>query len=539
MKKSSLFTLAFLSGILLALPWYQSFSGIISAFALVPLLIIEDQLFKTKDKNKHFILYRYSIITFLVWNIIATYWIKNSNIIAATTVIFTNTAAMSLTFSLFHITKRKFGSKIGNFSLIIYWISFEYIFLHAHLTWPWLNLGNAFAGDIKLIQWYEYTGTLGGTLWVLILNLTLFKVIKLYFQNKNLTNLTSNILVFILCLIIPILISKRIFKTYTETGENIKIAVIQPNFDPYQEKYHTPQDQQLNTILALADNIIEENTNYIIAPETSISNAIWENNLNTDSSVLKIREFIDKYPNLNFIIGASTLKKVENNQEISASTKFDTKDSCYYNAHNSALQLDTTNLIPIYYKSKLVSGVETIPFLKLFSFLEKFIFDFGGVTGSLGTQKERSIFNHSKIDVSIAPVICYESAFGEHVSDYIKKGANLIFIITNDGWWGNSPGFKQHFRLSQIRAIETRRSIARSANTGISAFINQKGEILNQTRWWERDAIKNTLQANDELTFYVKYGDFLGRISGFLSIFMILHTLVQHLLKRSVLKKEN
>ena len=151
------------------------------------ILIVEDQLFKKKDQNNHSLLYRYSIITFLVWNIIATYWIKNSDIIAASAVIWTNTFLMSLTFGLFHITKRKFGSKIGVFSLIIYWISFEYIFLHAHLTWPWLNLGNAFAGDIKLIQWYEFTGTLGGTLWVLILNLTLFKAIKLYFQNKKIS----------------------------------------------------------------------------------------------------------------------------------------------------------------------------------------------------------------------------------------------------------------------------------------------------------------------------------------------------------------
>ena len=91
---------------------------------------------------------------------------------------------------------------------------------------------------------------------------------------------------------------------------------------------------------------------------------------------------------------------------------------------------------------------------------------------------------------------------------------------------------------SQLRAIETRRSIARSANTGISAFINQKGEILNRTEWWVRDAIKNTIKANTELTFYVKYGDYIGRLADFLAIFIFLYAIVQNKLNKSVLKQK-
>lgn len=532
MKKSLHLAFAILGGILLALPWYENFSGIITSIALVPLLLIEDSLAKKRNSGNQ-PLYVYSVLTFLIWNIIATYWIKNSNILAAGIVICSNTLAMSLVFGLFHITKRTFGNKIGYLSLIVYWLSFEYTFLHAHLTWPWLNLGNAFSGDIKLIQWYEFTGTLGGTLWVLILNITFFKTIKIYFQDKNIKKLLSNILVFILFLLVPILISKKIFNTYKETGEQVKIAVIQPNFDPYLEKYDTPQDGQLTRILGLADSIADESTNYIIAPETAISTPIWENNLNTDSSILRIRRFVYNYPNLNFIIGASTLTKVERNQ-IGVCTKFNAKDSSYYNAYNAALQIDTTPQIPIYYKSKLVSGVETMPFLNLFGFLEKFTFDFGGVTGSICAQPDRSVFNQSKLSTSVAPVICYESAFGEHVSDYIKKGANIIAILTNDGWWGNSPGYKQHFRLSQIRAIETRRSIARCANTGISAFINQRGEIQKQTKWWVEDVIQDSLQVNHYLTFYAHHGDYIGRISVFVAVFIFLYTVVQYLMAKSV-----
>lgn len=178
-----------------------------------------------------------------------------------------------------------------------------------------------------------------------------------------------------------------------------------------------------------------------------------------------------------------------------------------------------------------------MPYLHFLPFLEKFILDFGGVIGSLGTQNEREVFYHSNNKTSIAPVICYESAFGEHVSNYIKKGASLIFVITNDGWWGDTPGYKQHLNCSQLRAIENRRSIARSANTGILAFINQRGEIVSNTAWWEKSAIKDVLKTNNKITFYTRYGDYIGRLARFLSILLVLYLIVNHLIKK-IIKKQ-
>ena len=85
--------------------------------------------------------------------------------------------------------------------------------------------------------------------------------------------------------------------------------------------------------------------------------------------------------------------------------------------------------------------------------------------------------------------------------------------------------------FARLRAIETRRSIARSANTGISCFINQRGDVVQSTVWWTNTAIKGGLNANDKITFYVTYGDFIGRISLFLSILLILTLIVRSRLK--------
>ncbi|HRN41789.1 MAG TPA: apolipoprotein N-acyltransferase, partial [Vicingus sp.] len=185
----------------------------------------------------------------------------------------------------------------------------------------------------------------------------------------------------------------------------------------------------------------------------------------------------------------------------------------------------------IYHKSKLVLGVEKMPFSSLLSPIEKFAINLGGTTGSYGVEKEAKIFDNEK--TKIAPVICYESIYGEYVTDYVKKGANVIFIITNDGWWEDTPGYKQHLAYGRLRAIETRRSIARSANTGISCFINQRGDVLQATNWWEQDVIAGKINLNNQTTFYTIHGDYIGRVAAFIGALMLLWNIT------FVIKKQN
>ncbi|NOQ24853.1 MAG: apolipoprotein N-acyltransferase [Bacteroidales bacterium] len=539
MKKSSRFILAILTSILLILPWYQQFSGIIILVAFVPLLFIEDYVYKTQKKNKSIVLYGYAALSFSIWTIFTTYWVHNAALVGIISAVIVNTLLMTSTFWLFHFTKRKLGTKIGQISLLAYWIGFEYFYLNAEISWPWLNLGNAFAKDIKLIQWYEYTGTLGGTFWIILINILLFNILKSYINLRNYKLLISNIAVLLALIFIPIIISISIYKNYQEDGTEYNIAVLQPNIDPYTDKFGgLTHFEQLDILLNLADSITDETIDYIVGPETALDNSIWINNLNANYSIKAIQDFVNNKPRVNFITGIDCYKRYMPEEELQSTTRYLEKEKFYCDAYNSAIQIDTSNFIPIYHKSKLVIGVETMPYPKLFKLLNKAILNLGGSTGSRGTQEYRGTFKHSVNNMSIAPVICYESVYGEFVTDYIKNGANLIFVITNDGWWGNTPGYKQHLNYSQLRAIETRRSIARSANTGISAFINQRGEILNRTQWWVRDAIKGTIKTNSKLTFYVKYGDYFGRLASFLSIFIFLYAIVQNILNKSKIKQQ-
>jgi len=500
--------------------------------AFIPLLIIEDYLYQQKEKNKSIVFYGYAALTIGIWNILTTYWVYNAALVGVIAAVLVNTFVLTTTIWLAHLTKRKTNEKFGNFAILVYWIGFEYLYLNAEISWPWLNLGNGLAKDIKLIQWYEYTGTLGGTLWILCLNLIAFTILKQYLKLKKLRSILPNLILLAGLFIIPIIISVSIYKNYTEKGKDYNIVVIQPNIDPYNDKFGGMSHyEQLNIIMHLADSITDKNTDYVIGPETALDNYIWINYLKENYTIQAIKNFVDKNPRVNFVIGVDAYYEYSPGERLSSTVRKIRNTETYYDVYNSSVQIDTAFNLPTYHKSKLVVGVEKMPYPKLFKLLEKVILNLGGTTGSRGTQNYRGTFKHTTDETRVAPVICYESIYGEYVTEYIKNGANLIFVITNDGWWGNIP---------QLRAIETRRSIARSANTGISAFINQRGEILNRTNWWVKDVIKNTIKANNELTFYVRYGDYIGRIASFFAILAILYTIVQLILgksKKSLTKK--
>jgi len=538
MNRTKKLILSTLSGILLSLPWFQQFSGIILLIAFIPLLMVENNLFENKTNNKSIVSFKYAAITFFVWNSLTTWWIYNATFIGLVAAVLVNTLLMSSTFWLFHISKRSFGKSFGNYSFIIFWLAFEYIYLNAEISWPWLTLGNGFAKDISLIQWYEYTGVLGGSFWVLLTNILLLNLFYKIVNNRNLKSIIYRTIPILIIIIVPIITSLYIFRNYQEKSVPYSIGIIQPNIDPYNEKFGGLSSfQQLDIIMNLAYKISNENIDYIVGPETALNTNIWENYLAENYSIKTIRRLIRKYPNINFVIGMDSYKRYFSKEEHTKTVRKVKNQDIYYDSFNAAVQIDSSMTLPVYYKSKLVVGVEKMPYTRLFKPLEHLILDLGGTTGSRGTQKDRETFKNAHDSIRIAPVICYESIYGEYVTNYIKNGANLIFVITNDGWWKATPGYKQHLSYSQLRAIETRRSIARSGNTGISCFINQKGEILKRTNWWVADAITGTINANNKITFYVRYGDYIGRIAKFITIFSLLSLLVQYFIKRKSYKK--
>ena len=154
----------------------------------------------------------------------------------------------------------------------------------------------------------------------------------------------------------------------------------------------------------------------------------------------------------------------------------------------------------------------------------------GGTVEGHARHSERAVFTN-QYNEGIAPVICYESVYGDYVGQYMRKGANAIFIMTNDGWWDKTPGHVQHLKFASLRAIEHRRSVARSANTGISAFIDQRGRILDQIKYDKEDTLSGSIRFNKNITFYSRWGDLIARIAILLSIILIISGTVRRFIK--------
>lgn len=331
------------------------------------------------------------------------------------------------------------------------------------------------------------------------------------------------------CFIIPATVSNYQYQHYTESNSPVNVVVLQPNIDPYNEKFGgLTGQQQLEKMMQLTQGYIDSTTDYLIGPETSIPYAIWENELPQNPQIVYLKNTLHNYPKLTLITGAATDKLYPDSKAISATARKFRDTTLYYDTYNTAIQIDSTSVMALYHKSKLVPGVEKMPFPQLFKPIEKLAINLGGSSGSLGVDTAPSVFiNQSKLaSMAVAPIICYESIYGAYVAKYVQKGAAWLCIITNDGWWYDTPGYKQHILFGRLRAIEMRRSIARSANTGVSAIINQRGDILNHTKFWEPAVIKGTLQANNYITFYCRHGDYLAHISACLTVLLLTCALI-------------
>lgn len=520
MKTITRVGLALLSGLLIAAAWPVRGLVPLAFVAFVPLLFLEE---------KHYSFW-ISSITFLTWNTLTTWWVWKTTAAGTIGMIVVNSLLMTCVFWAYHFVKTKlYGEKKGYFILIIFVLAFEYMHLHWQLNWPWLNLGNVFSHYHTWIQWYSITGIAGGTIWVLLTNVLVYKFLLLSFRPQRSGVEKSSAIIIICVLFIPLIISKIQYHSYKEFGSDVEVVVVQPNLDPYTEEFTLSPSRIMERNLSVATPLMTENTSFVVSPESAIQEDIWLERIDKYYSIKQLRNFLKHYPNSCYVIGISALGMTPEGEENDfAARKFLDVDKYYY-AYNTAT-LITQDTIQFYHKSRLTPGAEAMPSWWIMRKFKDMALNLGGTVGTLKKDDEARVLSFE--NYKVGTLICYESVFGEYVTEFVKKGAEMLFVITNDGWWGNSPGHRQHLEFSKLRAIETRRSVARSANTGISGFINQRGDIIEQSKYWEHTALRNTLKTNNKQTFYVRYGDYIYKASVFLALLLVVITVVSLIIKR-------
>lgn len=517
-KRLNRWLLSILSGVLLIISFPETGSLTPLAFiAWVPLLLVESY-FHTQKKAASLFVHAY--LVFFIYNVGTTWWVYYASEGGAYMAFLANSLLMATAFLIYHLLKRKLGSKWNGPILICVWLSFEFLHFHWELSWPWLTLGNVFAAHTSWVQWYSITGALGGSLWILVINLLVF---KLAIQPKKILKNTYFILLVIL-LALPVCLSFILYASKDTGGTPYNVAVIQPNVDPYDEKFVLGNEEQLKALLEQADKAISKETQLVIAPETSLypTSQIYERGLRKELFFHLINEHRARWANAGLLIGASTYQIFE--YKNSPASRFYQPLNAYVEEYNSSILFDNTAEPKIIHKSKLVLGVEKIPFVGTFPFLEQLAIDMKGGSGSLGIEAEPKIFEKNRVKFS--PVVCYESVYGAFLASQAKKGSQFIAIITNDGWWRDTPGYKQHFQFARLRAIENNKYVVRSANTGKSGVISNRGDVLKETGWWVKTQFNYTIQLNSKQTLYQVLGDFIGYFAAVgLGMFFVLRIL--------------
>ena len=389
MKKENilLWGLVVIFALMMSAPFIIPHTGLIALFGLLPLLAMEriaDQLGK-----KRIWIYHYS--AFVLWNTFTTFWVCNATIGGGIFAILANSFQMSLVFGLFRISKKKFSGALPYIFLAVTWIAWERFYFDAEISWPWLVLGNSFARTIWAIQWYEITGTLGGSLWIWAANLSTFGLLVslsdgsfFCWNNKAKAASFAGIIALFLA---PLVISGTIRNRYEDSmkvsQENLEVLIVQPNIDPYNKFQALTQDQQNAIFLSQAAKALESRKNdststplLLLAPET-FTNDIIVGQYERSVTWRRFTSFLKDYPNVNLLFGASSYDYIRASLRPS-STARKLGNDLWLESHNSALMTDGTGRTEIFHKSKLVVAVEKTPYPALFCRLDDLL---GGVMG--------------------------------------------------------------------------------------------------------------------------------------------------------------
>ena len=587
-NRLKLIVCVFLPALLFWLAWEPMPFTPLVFIAFVPFFYLAEWG-RSTSKGKNFgVLF----LALILWNISTTWWVWFASDVGAIAMLILNSLLMYLPFGLSRwLQRKKWFIWDAKWLFIALWLLYEYGHHRWDLSWPWLTLGNAFSGMPWYVQWYEITGTLGGTALILSVNVLVYQAL-INVQSKDKRSWIMRfrlplgiVSVFgILSVLLGQLASDFVYQKKSKLKQPYRVVAIQPNYDPYDEKFVLDPMQMVRDMAKTSDSAGPADC--ILWPETSLVGNIDVGSPAQDMQVSYLmHHWLKNGPADNaagdssqnhsraagppsMLIGSNMIHWYSwmGKGKPDVAARQSSNLEYWYTLHNSALWIQpelsihpivsdrfkherlrgsmVSGDIQFYHKSKLVPGTEQLPFVTVLPFLERLAIslDENSASGTLGknaTAKALGVSNSK-----VAPIICYESIYGDYVSEYVKDGASWLAVITNDAWWNNTPGHKQHFSYAKLRAIEQRKWVVRSANTGISGFIDPLGNTTMRSGWYQgRDersaevaldkhvddgkitqvgtqlALSQTIYLNQYRTVYNRLGD--GKILAILVLSML------------------
>lgn len=423
-----------------------------------------------------------------------------------------------------YILFKKNSSKISSIYFIVAWISVELIQARFQLGTPFFNLGYNLGANVKLIQWYEYTGASGGTLWILIVNFLIYSFIRSLKSSRK--QILQKIVVLSVVLLTPIIISAFLYATYKEKGFSKEVLIIHPSIDNTDIKFRVNIYELMDVYLDIMLAELTENTEFVVLPETAITNAGWVKDFNRNLVFNHFYEHTDSFPNLKLITGAVVYEEIPDVEKIKhykrmPGIRYSENYNTWYYTYNAALQLEKEQGVQMRVKEGLIPYQEYAPFPTIIPHINPIGANFQFSKRNIN----RDVFETTN-NLKTTAFICYEVAFNKMFFDSVKKGAQAFFILSNEGWYENSFIAQQSLQHSIIRAVENRRSITHASNSGISAFINQRGDVLAMTDSKQADFLRHEINLNRKVTLAARLGNYIEILALLTTVSLFIYMIV-------------
>ena len=484
------------SGLLLSLAYPTFNLGFLAFFCIVPFLL---SLYGRDGKGGFF----YGLSFGLPYFFVTQYWIYHSinqyggvPFVVSITVVMGLCLYESLYTGLFGLIVSTMTSKrpvlLTAFAPFL-WVGLEFLRGRLFTGFPWSLLGYTQEGFSTLVQVADITGIYGVSFLVILVNTALTDLVITHFMKKTdrRTALLSFTMVMLLFALSVAYGTQRIkeIKRITSSSRHIRVAIVQGNIDQSVKWDRRYQKEVIQRYFSLTKSSLREKPQLIVWPETALP---FYPDLDKKLSK-RLKSFI-KEIDTPLLTGAILVRD-----------RRVVKNRLYYSLTNSALLYDEDgNLLYVYDKIHLVPFGEYVPLKDLLFFINRLvegIGDYKAGTSYKGAQLKWGAFS---------TIICYEAIFPGLVRKLVDASADLLINITNDAWFGKTTGPYQHFSISRFRAIENRVTLVRAANTGISGFIDAKGDVIKKLGLFRTGYIVANIPVVEIESFYKKYGDFFS-----------------------------
>ncbi|MCK9425342.1 MAG: apolipoprotein N-acyltransferase [Ignavibacteriaceae bacterium] len=533
-KKRKDIILLSLSGLLLALAFppfpfhYLIFVGLIPYF----LVLEKRETLAEINRATYFMAFVFSLLT--------VYWVGGFTVgkdyylmISGFVLLFFNPLLFLIASTLFYFALRTFSRKTAMLLFPFFWVCYEYCFSLTDFQFPWLTLGNSQSKFLHFIQLADVVGVYGLSLIILFINLFFFLSYRHYLKKSN---YKIPLTIALLLVMLPIIYGVIKENSFKESGKKIRVGLVQPDLDPYEKWSGGNLNEITGKYLSLSREAVAKKAELVIWPETALPVYLLSGQYTEDLD--SIRNFVNA-SKVSLLTGMPNFISYMKNEKVPSDAKYNQAGDFYFTNYNAILLFNPDSIrIQSYGKMKLVPFGEHTPFADQLPFLGDLI-KWGVGLGGWNIGKDTTNFklgisppaadyelgetqstNNQQLTTNINAVVCYESIFPELIAAFAQRGSEMIAVVTNDSWYGNTSGPYQHKEISVLRAVENRRSVVRAANGGISCIVNPLGVTVAETKMYTKDVLVGNVSLNSEKTFYTRHPFLVPVTSSVLSLWI-------------------